>query len=346
VPVEAKPPERTPIPVETRQQEPPVEVKPPERPTPIPVETRQPERPVETKQPEVQKPPVDLPKVPEKQPVMPPEPTRRISRVIIGLLILVAAGVGAFLVYKLVLAKPSEPPAGPVGVAPVEPQPAPEPPPGPPPKPTVTAKLEMSSGRPKTILAYFPGTIEWIETSGKEAKSNDVIMKLQGHKRLEGQVEALKKEAEKVQTQVAAAYKARDAVPPEDEAARQKAQAKVDAAETLANTKADQFQKKSDELEKLYVRLIVDGALTVTRKVGDKIEENTPIATILPPPAPSATFKIPPDVKLELGTATALGLGEKILTCEVADWEPEKLRIACPEEQGLAEGATVSWQLP
>jgi len=231
-------------------------------------------------------------------------------------------------------------------MAAVAPQPPPKAP-EPPPKPTVTAKIELSSGRPKTILAFFPGTIEWIETSGKEAKSNDVIMKLAGARPLEVQVEALKKDVEKRNTELQAIYKTRDAAQTAgDEAGVKKAQTKIDELEKVYNAKSEQLNAKVDLLEPFLVRLISDGTLTITRKVGDKIPENTPIATILSPPEPSATFKIPEDLKIELGTAVAVRLGEKLVTCVAADWEPEKLRVTCPQDPGVVEGASVTWELP
>jgi hypothetical protein len=339
-PVEAKQPER---PVEAKQPERPVEAKQPERP----VETKQPERPVEAKQPE-HKAPVTLPKVPEKQPVAEAPPSRTASTVVFVILILVVLGIGGFLVWKLVLDKPAPAGAtGAVGAAPVAPQPAEQQePPGPPAKPSFTSKIEMSSGRPKTLLSYWAGTIEWVETSGKELKTNDVILKLAGYKPLEAQVAALEKEQVKVLADREAAYQARDAVSPTDEAAMKKAQAKVDAAEKAANTKSDQLLKKTDQLEKHYVRLNVDGTVTLTRKVGEKIGENAPVATVVPVPEPSATFKIPANYKFELGVAMPLSVGERLVTCQVADWEPEKIRITCPPESGVAEGATATWQIP
>ncbi|HWU89074.1 MAG TPA: hypothetical protein VN253_17535 [Kofleriaceae bacterium] len=347
---------------------PPVIERPVARPqTPIPAERAvEPvappppviERPVEPRTPpagvpviakpagEVHKPPVELPKVPEKQPVPPPAPARRMGLVLIVLLILVLLGAGAFAVWKLVLDKSNQEPATGTGSAAVAPQPPPKAP-EPPPKPTVTAKIELSSGRPKTILAFFPGTIEWIETSGKEAKSNDVIMKLAGARPLEVQVEALKKDVEKRNTELQAIYKTRDAAQTAgDEAGVKKAQTKIDELEKVYNAKSEQLNAKVDLLEPFLVRLISDGTLTITRKVGDKIPENTPIATILSPPEPSATFKIPEDLKIELGTAVAVRLGEKLVTCVAADWEPEKLRVTCPQDPGVVEGASVTWELP
>ena len=295
---------------------------------------------------DVRKPPVELPKVPDKQPVLPPVPDRRTNPVLIGLLIVVLLGGTAFFVWKYVLDKPAQGPGPVTGSAEVVPQP-PVKPPAPPSKPKATAKIEMSSGRPKTILAFFAGTIEWIETSGKEAKSNDVIMKLVGAKPLEAQVEALKKDVEKRNTELQAVYKTRDAAQTAgDEAGAKKAQTKIDELEKVYNAKSDQLNVKVDQLEPYLVRLIVDGTLTVTRKVGDKIPENTPVATILQPPEPSVTFKIPANMKLEFGTAAAVKLGEQLVTCVVADWEPEKLRMTCPKEPGVVEGAVITWELP
>ena len=335
---------QTPLPVEPVAT-PPVATPPVAADRPARPQTPPTGEPVIAKPADVRKPAVELPKVPDKQPVLPPEPTPRTSPVLIVLLILVLLGGAAFAVWKFVLDKPAPEPGPVTGSAAVAPQPPS--PPEPPPKPAATAKIELSSGRPKTILAFFPGTIEWIETSGKEAKSNDVIMKLVGAKPLEAQVEALKKDVEKRNTELQAVYKARDAAQAAgDEAGVKKAQTKIDELEKVYNAKSDQLNAKTDQLEPFLVRLLVDGTLTITRKVGDKIPENTPIATILPAPELSATFKIPAGTKLELGTAAAVRLGEKLVTCVVADWEPESLRMTCPKEPGVVEGAVVTWELP
>jgi hypothetical protein len=267
--------------------------------------------------------------------------------VLIVLLILVILGGAGFAVWKFVLDKPAETPAPAPGSAAVVPQPPPPQPPPQPAKPSATAKIEMSSGKPRTILAFFAGTIEWIETSGKEVKSNDVIMKLVGARPLEAQVEALKKDVEKRSTELQAVYKTRDAAQAAgDDALMKKAQTKIDELEKVYNTKSDQLNAKVDQLEPFLVRLILDGTIKVTRKVGEKIPENTPIATILPPPEPSVTFKVPEGTKLEIGTATAVKVGEKLVTCIVAEWEPGELRMTCPREPGVVEGADASWELP
>jgi hypothetical protein len=172
-------------------------------------------------------------------------------------------------------------------------------------------------------------------------------MRLVGNKAIEADIAKLKKETDKLQTDLDATYKVRDNVAAGDEAALKKAQAKVEAAEKAYNTKADLLQKKTDEIEKFLVRLTVDGTLaTVTRKVGEKIPDNTPIATMVPAAVPAATFSIPRTMKLDVGMATVLKQGDRILTCEVADWQPEQLRITCPQEKTFVEGATVSWELP
>jgi hypothetical protein len=86
--------------------------------------------------------------------------------------------------------------------------------------------------------------------------------------------------------------------------------------------------------------------VTPLRKVGEKLGENAQVATVVPSSEPSATFKIPPNYKFEIGVAMPLGLGERLVTCQVADWEPEKLRITCPPDSGVTEGAAVTWQIP
>jgi hypothetical protein len=356
VAVEAKQPER-PVAVEAKQPERPVavEAKQPERPVAVevkqparPVEAKQPERPVEAKQPArpvEAKPPVELPKVPEKQPVAPPAPRRGMSPAVIAVIILVILGVVGFAVWKFVLDKPSTS-GGPVGAAPTAAPPSQPAPPQPPQPPSVTTKVASFTGTPKTILSAFAGTIEWIEATDKDVKSGDVIAKLAGYKPLEAQVAALKKDADKLQADLNTAHQARDAASGADEAALKKLQAKVDAVEKAYNAKADQLQKKTDLLDQKYVRLTLDGKLTTMRKAGEKIPENTPVASVQPPTMPAATFKVPPGMTVDVGITTAVRLGEKLLTCEVAESEEERLRIVCPGESAFVEGATVTWLLP
>ena len=353
--VEVKQPEPV---IEVKQPEPVIEVKQPERPVEVKQPERPVERPVEAKQPEAVKPtvkpPIELPKTPEKQPVPPTEKPRKSRALLVVLLLLVVLGIAGFLVWKLVLSNSEAGTTTPTSMAPVTPQPAPQAAQGLQPtnepvvntRPSVKGKIELTSGRTKTILALFPGSIEWIEAAGKEVKSGDIIMKLQGHKAIEAQLAALQKESDKLQADVAAAYKVRDAAQ-SDEAAAKKAQAKVDAVEKAYRNKADLVLKKTDQLEPYYVRLTLDGTLaTVMRKAGEKIGENTPIATLVPAPITAADLKIPPDIRLDPGAAAVLRAGEKNLTCEIADWEPEKLRIECPPESGAVAGMNVTWELP
>jgi hypothetical protein len=345
--------------IEVEPSDPAIEVKPPERPVEVtpperPIEVKPPERPIEVTPPEAIKPPIELPKVPEKQPVPPTEKPGKSRTLLVVLLIFVVLGIAGFLSWKLLLGNNEAAVTKPTGMAPVTPQPAPVAegqlrPTGEPvvnARPSVKGKIELTSGRTKTILALFPGTIEWVEAAGKEVKSGDIIMKLQGHKAIEAQLAALQKESDKLQADVSAAYKVRDEAQG-DEAAAKKAQAKVEAVEKAARNKADLVLKKTDQLEPYYVRLTIDGTLaTVTRKAGEKIGENTPMATLVPAPITAVDLKIPPDIRLDPGAAAVLRAGEKNLTCEVADWEPEKLRIECPPESGAVAGTNVSWELP
>lgn len=295
------------------------------------------------------KPPVELPKVPEKQPVPPPAPQRRTNPVLIALLVLVVLGGAAFAVWKFVLKKPSQEPAPQTGSAtPTSPAgSAAEAPPPPKPKPTASAKLEMAAAPQKPILASYAGTIEWVEANGKEVKANDIVGKLVGNKPLEAQVAALKKDVDKRKTDLETATKARDtAQAAGDEAAVRKAQAKVDELERAYNTKTDQLHTKTDQLNQFLVRAPEEGTVTGVKKPGDKVPENTQIATLQPPPEPAATFTVPESVKLEVGAAVSVKLGEKAVNCTVVEQEPKKLRVVCPKEPGVVEGAAVTYELP
>lgn len=295
----------------------------------------------------------------EKQPVAPPAPARRVSPLLIALLIVGIAGAAGFLVWRLLLTQSGDPgapahPPPPIGSA------------APAAGATGSAEtalgsavesaadtsqrlsgtIEMLAGRPKTILAFFPGTIEWIEASGKEVKSNDVIMRLVGSRPIEAQVAALAKELEQRTADLIAARKVGEAAAATGDAAAQaRAEAKVAQAERAMNLKSEQLRKKRDQLETFLVRLIVDGTLTVMNKVGDKIPENARIAVVQPPPAPSVKFAVPDGFRVDPGSAIGIYKGKEVLTCVVTDSEPGLVLVTCPPGPGVEVGVKVEWAL-
>lgn len=288
--------------------------------------------------------PVEIPKEPPKvaEPLaVAPTSERRISPALIVLIVIVVLGVAAFLVWRYLLSASSPNPTEAAAAEKIAP---PTPPPAPPEPASATSKIELASGKPKTILALFPGTIEWIEASDKDVKPSDVIVKLRGAKPLEAQVAALTKELEKRKQELDAAVQARDAA--ETDAAKERAAAKVTTLEKVYGERNEALTKKIDQLEPFLVRPPIEGKLTVTSKVGTQIPENTPVATVLSPPVPSATFKLPEGVGQEVGVEVALNQGKKVLTCTVAEFEPGSIRMTCPPETGAEVGAEVKWILP
>ena len=177
-------------------------------------------------------------------------------------------------------------------------------------------------------------------------KAGDAIAKLRGAKAIEAHIATLTKDVDKrnadLQTAVAARDKARDAA---NAALLAQTETKVTALEKAYNDRKGQLTKKVEQLAPLLITAPSPGTLTVTRKVGDKLAEAAPVASLQPAPLPSVTFELPEEPKAELGATAMLRVGERPLECKVAR-EGKTVRMTCPNDPPLPEGAAVSWDLP
>lgn len=348
-PVEAKPAAK---PVEAKPVEAkPVEAKPAEaKPAAKPVEAKPAAKPVESKP--LEKKPVDKPVVVAEKKPMPEAPRQGISPVLIILLVLAIGGAGAYFAWRYLVAGKAEneakvtpPPVTPASgsvAAPTPPAPAPQP----------KAKIEITSGEPRDILSVFAGTVESIDTAERDVDTSDVLARLVGAKRLEADIANLDKEIERRKATVKAAEDARAKLSPAPaegsaEQPKQPSEAQIKAADALVEKtmaaledKQNERVSKEENLEKLYVRAPFEGKVTILAKKGQKIEENTPVAKIVPKPAPTALFKLENNMTMDRGLAVPLKVNEKMYTCEVADSNVDGTRVVCRTNvEGLTEGA-------
>jgi len=338
----------------------PVE-KPVEKPVAKPVEAKPAEKPVEAKPAEkkpaekkpAEKKPAEKPVVvAEKKKPMPEAPRQGVSPVLILLLVLAVGGAGAYFAWRYVIRGKKSEPAAEVKPPPVTPGSGSvmTPPPAAPPAPKAT--IEISSGAERDILSVFAGSIESIDPAERDVDTSDVVARLVGAKRLEADMAALDKDIEKRKTALKTAQDAREklnpppaegsAEPPKQpsEAQLKAADAAVEKAQKALEDKQNERSTKEENLEKLYVRAPFEGKLTVVAKQGQKIEENTTIAKIVPKAAPTALFKLEKNMTIDRGLAVPLKVGEKLYTCEVADSTVDGTRVVCrTNNEGLTAGA-------
>ncbi len=282
---------------------------------------------------------VELPKTPDKQPVAPPAPQQRVNPVLVVLLIVAVVGAGAFAFWKFVLNKPESTEST---------QKQPPTPPPPPPAPTdATSKVVLDTPPPVEIKSPA-GALESIEATDKDVKAGDVLATLLGAKALTTEVANLQKEIDKASPTIEAAQKElADAQQKENNAAGvTAAQAKLDRTKKPVDDKKAAQTKKQGDLDKLVIKSQTDGKLATTAKVGQKVAADEVIATVVRATVPTATFKIPPTVKLAADGNVSLTAAEKTVVCTVTDAQTESIKVTCPADSGLANGADVKFTFP
>lgn len=385
-PVEAKAPVRptppklerpveVPRPVEAAKSEPrpapraelkPEPVKPVERPheePPAPMMVRESGRPAEPPKPIAPPPPVEapvaakpaakpaveLPKAPppaEKVAVAPPAPRSGVSPALIVLLILVLAGAAAFLAWRFVFAKQGdvETSATPV-TAPVKPEPPP--PPAAPPAPT--AKIAMETPASEDITLASAGVIETILADKTVVKAGDVIVKLVGDRPIEAEIAGLNKELTTLDTKLEAATKKRDAAQTAgDKKAETAAEAELAALQKTQGTKKDALTAKTADLEKFQLHARTGGTFSPAVKQGAKVAANGVVAHLQGDAAPTALFKVSDPKPYNTGASVDVGIGkgEQRVSCTVAEVQVDGVKVSCPADPALTDGADVTLKVP
>ena len=286
------------------------------------------------------KPAVELPKQPEqKHPVAPTAPQQKVNPVLIVLLILAAVGAGAFFFWKFVLSKPD---------ATESTQQQPPAPPPPPPAPTEANSKVALDTPPAQEIKSPVGALETIEATDKDVKAGDVLATLVGAKALTAEVAKIQTEIDKGTPTIEAVQKElADAQQKENNAAGvTAAQAKLDRAKKPIDEKKAALAKKQGDLDKLVIKSPTDGKLATTAKVGQKVVADEVIGTVVRATVPTATFKIPPTVKLAADGNISLTAGDKTVVCTVTDAQTDSIKVTCPPDSGLASEADVKFKFP
>ena len=294
------------------------------------------------------RPPVELPEPPVAKPVAPPAPSKRVSPVLIVLLILVVLGAGAFFVWKYVLegqgtgAETSAKPA----VQPVKPPP-PAPPPPPPAPPA--AKIGMEAPGPEEIKSTQPGVIDTIVADGTAVKMGDEIVKLGGYKPLEAAATSAAGSVSRLKAQIETLIKQRDAAQAAgNKAMETSAVADLEERQKALAGKEELLAGRKKELEKFVIRAQGNGTFTREAKPSARVAAEAVIGKLQREAIPTATFKVGDTKPFTAGASIELtvGKGEQHVTCTVAEVQPDSVKVACPADPALAEGTDVTLKAP
>jgi hypothetical protein len=294
------------------------------------------------------RPPVELPQPPVAKPVAPPAPSRRVSPVLIVLVVLIVLGAGAFVVWKYVLegqgagTQASPAPA----IQPVKPPP-PAPPPPPPPAPA--AKIGMEAPAPDEIKLAQPGMIDTIVADGTAVKAGDEIVKLAGYKPLEAAATSASGSVTRLKAQIETLTKQRDAA----QAAGNKAMETTAIADLEERQKAlagkeELLAGRKKELDKFVMRAQASGTFIRVAKPSTKIAAEAVVGKLQRDAIPTATFKLG-DTKpftVNASIEVTAGKGEQHVTCTVAEVQPDGIKVVCPADPALTEGTDVTLKVP
>jgi uncharacterized small protein (DUF1192 family) len=277
---------------------------------------------------------------PTERPVLPTAPTAPssgVSPILIGLLVLVVLGAGGFLVYKYVLKKDAGQTSA---TAPTPPPQQPEPPP-----PAVdTAKLAIEQPEPREIKPTEAGQLASIVATDTTVKAGEPIARLVGFQPVENQVNALQKEIDKATANIAKLEGDRDAAAAAgNTTAATAAETKLASAQKTLADRAAKLSAQISALEKFLIKAPVDGKVTAVATANARITPTDIIATLTPDPMLVATFKSAGEAATDAKVLLAVTNSEQRLACTVVGSGEDGVKIACPQQDGAAEGAEVTF---
>ena len=277
----------------------------------------------------------------EKLPVAPT--ARRVSPVLVVLLILALGGLGAYMAWKYLL-KDSNKDATKTGMVqqPVVPPVAPvvtEEPPVKPPEPVV--KLSMDTPATVEVKAEIAGTVEAIEPA-RSVKRDAIVAKLVGHRPLATEIAVITKDIARVAPQVAKLETDLVTAQGTNDAAKIKAAERLldERKKSLAD-KQDALAKKTSLFEKHFLKAPADGDLKPVAKQGAKVLENALVFSISPAPVLVATFKSEGAPAAGSSVFVAVKGNETKLTCKVTQVDADGAKVVCPSDPML-DGAEVT----
>jgi hypothetical protein len=282
------------------------------------------------------------------KPTQPIAPRSGVSPVLIVLLILAVLGGGGFVVWKYVLQKPTaelDTKAEPQAAAPV----APEPPAPPPPPPAPTAKLGMELPPVDEVRVARTSVVETILADKAVVKDGDVMVKLVGDKPIEAEITALTRELKGLQDKLdATTKKLNTAKGAGNKAGAAQAEADLATRQKAFDAKKAQLAAKTVELEKFLIHAKGNGTFAPVAKQGQKLAANAVVAKLQPEATPIATFKVidPTAFAAQASVELAVGSGEQRVACTVTEVQGDSVKVSCPADPALSEGAEVTLKLP
>jgi biotin carboxyl carrier protein len=294
------------------------------------------------------KPPLELPRPPALHDLPAPQsaaPGKRVSPLLVALLVIVVVAGAAFVVWKYVLDTPE--PGAESRVQPTAPV-APEPPPPPAPPPPV-AKIAMETPTPDDVKTTRAGVVETILADKTAVKTGDVVVRLVGDKPIEADLAAISQAAKKLRDQLDAATKKRDAAQAAaNKQAEAAGQAEVDARQKALAVKQDQLATKTTELDKFLLHAPASGMFSPGVKLGQKLTVNDVVATVQREATPAATFTVDDSKRYAVGASVELAAanGEQHVTCTVAVVQGTGVKVSCPAAPALTDGTEVTLRVP
>jgi biotin carboxyl carrier protein len=269
-----------------------------------------------------------------------------VSPILLVVLVLAVFGGAAYLIYRYLSgpggAGPSAETATPT-TKPVAPPPAPPPPP--PPPPPVTAKIALETPPADDVKSTRAGVIETIMADKSTVKAGDVIVKFVGDKPIEAELANIARDVKRLQDAIDATTGRRDAAQSAgNKAAEAKEQAQLDTQKKNLAAKQDLQATRTIDLDKFLVHAPSAGTFTPAVKLGKKVAASDVLASIQRDPTPIAMLKVT-DVKpyaVSTNVELGVGSGEQRVMCTIAEIQEGGLKVACPADPLLTEGAEVT----
>jgi hypothetical protein len=257
---------------------------------------------------------------------------------LVVLLLLTAAGAAAywwFFVYQAAAGEGAETvnESPPVAQSAVEPGPsaaAGQPvPPAAEPAPVV-ATLEAGPAREQEVLSPRAGRVAWVAPTGDEVAEGAAVAKFDGFPPAEYAVKEAQDSQRNYQEKL-------------DQATARGDKEAMKTAEGNVKRKQRDIDRRTAELDELLIKAPVGGVVEPSIKPRTSVTKDQPVARILAPSEPRATFALPPGQSHAGSDAQVVSRADPSLraTCKVESSEPGKLVVACPTDSGLASGTQV-----
>jgi biotin carboxyl carrier protein len=176
-------------------------------------------------------------------------------------------------------------------------------------------------------------------------KAGDVIVKFVGDKPIEAELANIARDVKRLQDAIDATTGRRDAAQSAgNKAAEAKEQAQLDAQKKNLAAKQDLQATRTTDLDKFLVHAPSAGTFTPAVKLGKKVAASDVLASIQRDPTPIAMLKVTDVKPYAVNTSVELGVGsgEQRVMCTIAEIQEGGLKVACPADLQLTEGAEVT----